>query len=136
MTADASSPPVPVAGLGAAGGRWWRLLLIGLVAGLFSTLFGVGGGIIIVPLLLVLLGYDAKVATATSLAAIIFTSIAGTAAHGVFGNVHWDRALILGLPAVAGVLLGIQISRRLSSRTLTLAFAAFLVVVAVRLVLE
>lgn len=89
-----------------------------------------------VPLLLVLLGYDARMATATSLGAIIFTSIAGTAAHGAFGNVHWDRAVLLGLAAVVGVLVGIQVSRRLSNRALTLAFAVFLVAVAVRLVIE
>ena len=89
-----------------------------------------------VPLLLGLLGYSAKVATATSLAAIIFTSIAGTAAHGAFGNVQWDRAILLGLPAIAGLLIGLQVSKRLSNRALTLAFAVFLVAVAVRLVLE
>ena len=136
MAADASTPPPPLAAGTVGRSRWWRLLLIGLVAGLFSTLFGVGGGIIIVPLLLVLLGYDAKTATATSLAAIIFTSIAGTAAHGAFGNVQWDRALLLGVSAIAGVLVGIEIARRLSNRVLTLAFAVFLVAVAVRMVIE
>ena len=88
------------------------------------------------PLLLGLMGYEARFATATSLAAIIFTSIAGVIAHGSFGNVHWDRAALLGVPAVGGLLVGIGISRRLSNRALTLAFAAFLVAVAVRLVLE
>jgi uncharacterized membrane protein YfcA len=96
----------------------------------------VGGGIIMVPLLLGLLGYEAKMATSTSLAAIVFTSIAGAIAHGAFGSVHWDRAILLGVPAVAGLLIGIRINQRLSNRALTLGFAIFLVVVAVRLVLE
>jgi uncharacterized membrane protein YfcA len=132
MSAEANSPPAGPTGAA----RWWRLAVIGLAAGLFSTLFGVGGGIIMVPLLLGLLAYDARVAAATSLAAIIFTSIAGAIAHGAFGNTHWDRALLLGIPAVGGLLLGLQISRRLTTRALTLAFAVFLVAVAVRLVLE
>jgi uncharacterized protein len=117
MASDASTPS-PADGLfGPA--RVWRLALIGLAAGFFSTVFGVGGGIVIVPLLLALLGYSARVATATSLAAIVFTSIAGTAAHGVFGSVQWDRAILLGLPAIAGLLVGLQVSKRLSNRALT-----------------
>lgn len=136
MAADASTPVSGAADAPGGAARWWRLGVIGLAAGLFSTLFGVGGGIIMVPLLLGLLGYSAKVATATSLAAIVFTSIAGTAAHGALGNVQWDKAVLLGLAAVAGVLVGIEVGKRLSNRALTLAFAAFLVVVAVRLVIE
>ena len=116
--------------------RLWRLGVIGLAAGFFSTVFGVGGGIVMVPLLLSLMRYEAKAAAATSLAAIIFTSIAGTIAHGAFGNVHWDRAAFLGVSAVGGLLIGLQVSRRVSNRTITLAFAVFLVGVAVRLVLE
>lgn len=109
------------------------LASIGLAAGLFGALFGVGGGIIMVPLLIALLAYDAKVATATSLAAIIFTATVGTAAHGVLGNVEWATALLIGIPAMAGVNLGLAIKARVSSRTLTYAFAGLLVVTAVRL---
>lgn len=118
------------------GARVWRLAVIGLAAGFFSTVFGVGGGIVMVPLLLVLMRYEARLAAATSLAAIIFTSVAGTAAHGAFGNVRWDRAAFLGISAVGGLLVGLQVSRRVSNRTLTIAFGVFLVGVAVRLVLE
>jgi hypothetical protein len=105
------------------------------VAGLFSALFGVGGGVVIVPLLLVLLAYDARIATATSLAAIIFTAAVGTAAHGALGNVDWARALMIGIPAMAGLTLGLALKARISSRALTYAFAGLLVAVAVRLVI-
>jgi len=89
-----------------------------------------------VPLLIALLAYDAKAATATSLAAIIFTSVVGTATHGVLGNVEWDKAILIGVAAVGGLLIGLAVKARISSKALTLGFAVFLVAVAVRLVLE
>ena len=105
--------------------------MTGLAAGLFAALFGVGGGIVLVPLLIGLLAYDARVATATSLAAIIVTASVGAAAHGALGNVEWGTALLVGLPAMVGVMLGLRVKDRLSSRALTDAFAGLLVAVAV-----
>jgi uncharacterized protein len=93
----------------------------------------VGGGIIMVPLLIWLLAYDAKVATATSLAAIIFTATFGAATHGALGNVDWSTALLIGIPAMVGVNLGLLIKARVSSRSLTYAFALLLIGVAVYL---
>ena len=84
--------------LGHAGRRVATLVAVGLAAGFFSALFGVGGGLVVVPLLIGLLAYDAKVATATSLAAIIFTATFGTATHGGLGNVDWTMALLIGVP--------------------------------------
>jgi uncharacterized membrane protein YfcA len=90
----------------------------------------VGGGIIMVPLLMLLLAYEAKAATATSLAAIVFTATVATITHGALGNVEWETALLIGIPAMAGVTLGVAIKARVSSHALTYAFAALLVVVA------
>jgi uncharacterized membrane protein YfcA len=112
-----------------------NLAVVGLIAGLFSALFGVGGGIVMVPLLIALLGYDAKVATATSLAAVIFTAVWGTAAHGALGNVDWATAALVGIPATLGVTVGIAVKKRISSKNLTYAFAALMVATAVRLVI-
>ena len=109
---------------------------MGLTAGLFATLFGVGGGIVMVPMLVLLLGFDPKVATATSLAAIIVTASVGVVTHGLLGNVAWGYAALIGLPAVVGLLGGLWIKDRISSRALTLAFAALLLVVAIWLVLK
>lgn len=120
---------------GILGDRRARLAAIGLVSGLFSALFGVGGGLVIVPLLLALLAYDARSATATSLAAIVLTATVGTLAHGALGNVDVARALLVGIPAMAGVTLGVAVKARVSPAALTYAFAAFLVAVAVRLAL-
>lgn len=117
-------------------GRLGPLVAIGLAAGLFASLFGVGGGIVMVPLLIGLLAYDPRAATATSLAAIIFTATVGAATHGALGNVHWGTAALVGIPAMAGVTIGLAIKERISARALTYAFAALLLAVAVRLALS
>lgn len=116
-----------------ADGRWTRIAVIGIAAGFFSALFGVGGGIIIVPLLLLLLAYDAKIATATSLAAIVIMATVGAGAHAALDNVDFARAALIGIPAILGVQIGLWIKDRISSRILTLAFAALLLVVAIRM---
>ncbi len=84
-----------------------------------------------VPLLVLLLGFDPKVATATSLAAIIVTASVGVASHGLLGNVAWGYAVLIGLPAVVGLLGGLWVKDRISSRALTVAFAVLLTVVAI-----
>lgn len=112
------------------------LVGIGLAGGFFGALFGVGGGIVVVPLLMLLTGFAVKEATATSLAIIGFTAIFGVLAFSVLGHVYWADAALVGLPALAGTLAGTWAHRRLSSRMLTFLFAGFLVVVAIRLVLE
>ena len=108
-----------------------KLAAIGLVAGLFSALFGVGGGIVTVPLLILLLAFDGKVATGTSLAAIGITALAGTILYGFEGHVDVAYAALVGLPAAAGAVAGTAIQQRISARTLSLAFAALLASIAV-----
>jgi hypothetical protein len=114
--------------------RSLRLAVIGTLAGLFSGLFGVGGGSVIVPLLVLWLAYDEHAATATSLAAIAF--IAGFAAltQGLYGNVHVLDAVLIGVPAVVGVLIGTRLQQRLPARTVSLLFAGVLVLSAVELI--
>ena len=109
-----------------------RLLAIGLVAGVFSALFGVGGGIIIVPLLVVV-GLSGRTATGTSLAAITLTAAAGAIAYGFHGDLKPGAAALIGLPAVGGVLLGVELQQRLTSKMLTLGFALLLTAVGIRL---
>ena len=113
-----------------------RLLAIGLIAGFFSALFGVGGGIVMVPLLIGWLAFDAKIATATSLAAIIITASVGVVAHGSLGNVPWGYALLIAVPALGGLMAGLAVKDRISSRALTLAFCALLAAVSIWLVVE
>jgi uncharacterized membrane protein YfcA len=110
-----------------------RLLLIGLVAGFFSALFGVGGGIVIVPLLLLFGGFEMRTATATSLAAIGITATAGTVVYAIHGDVEPVYAALVGVPAAAGALVGTTLQQRLPVRTLSFLFAALLVAIAIRM---
>jgi uncharacterized protein len=112
------------------------LLITGACAGLFSALFGVGGGVVIVPMLVSFGGYGTKRATSTSLAAIIFIAVWGTLAQGALGNVDWGAALLIGIPAMLGVVIGIAIKRRISTARLSLAFTALMVIVAALLVVQ
>ncbi len=111
-------------------------MAIGTAAGLFSGLFGVGGGSVIVPLLVLWRGYEERSATATSLAAIIFIAAFAAATQGLYGNVHVLDALLVGIPAVGGVLFGTWLQQRVDNRSLSLLFAAVLVASAVELVLR
>ena len=101
-----------------------------------AALFGVGGGIVVVPLLIVLVGLGSKEASATSLAAIGFTAVFGVIAYTALDHVSWRDAALVGIPAMVGTLLGVWLQQRVSSRLLTLLFAGLLVVVAVRLFFE
>jgi uncharacterized membrane protein YfcA len=111
-------------------------MTIGTLAGLFSGLFGVGGGSVIVPLLVLWLGYDERSATATSLAAIIFIAAFAAATQGLYGNVHVLDAVLIGVPAVLGVLIGTRLQQRLQGRSIALLFAAVLVASAAELILR
>ena len=108
-----------------------RLALIGVASGFFAALFGVGGGLIIVPLLVLLARFATRPAMATSLGAIAITALAGTTRYAVHGDVEWGYALLIGLPASVGAVVGTSIQQRLNTRRLALAFAVFLVVVGV-----
>ena len=112
-----------------------RLVLIGLVAGLFSALFGVGGGIVMVPLLVLVAGLDDRPATGTSLAAIGIIALAGTVAYSLHGEVDPGAAALVGLPGALGALAGTSLQQRLANRTLALAFAALLGAVGIRLLI-
>jgi hypothetical protein len=115
--------------------RFLRLAVIGTLAGAFSALLGVGGGTVIVPLLVLWLGYGEHEATGTSLAAIAVIAVLGAAGQAAYGNVRLGDGLLVGLPAVFGVVIGTNLQQRLSGRAISLSFAALLVVVAVVLLI-
>jgi uncharacterized protein len=114
--------------------RTLKLAAIGTLAGVFSGLFGVGGGTVMVPLLVLWLGYGAREATGTSLAAIVFIAAFAAATQGIYGNVHALDAVLIGVPAIGGVLLGTSLQQRLPTRSISLLFAVVLVASAAELV--
>lgn len=113
-----------------------RLLVTGLVAGVFSALFGVGGGIVAVPLLVLLVGFPERVATAVSLGAIGITALAGTIFFGLRGDVEVEYAALVGIPAAAGAFAGTALQQRITARVLTYLFSGLLAGLAVWLLVS
>jgi uncharacterized membrane protein YfcA len=116
--------------------RTLGLAAIGTLAGAFSGIFGVGGGIIIVPLLILWFGYGERLATGTSLAAIVLIGLLGALFQGgIYGNVHVLTGLLLAIPAVIGVIWGTRLQQRISQEAVSLLFAALLLIVALELII-
>ncbi|MGA1837424.1 sulfite exporter TauE/SafE family protein [Herbiconiux sp. 11R-BC] len=106
-------------------GRIMALVAVGLVAGFLSGLFGVGGGVVIVPALTLLLGYGHRAASGTSLFAIAPSSLAGAISYGVRGDVDLTAAVLIAAGSVLGTQLGVALLHRISARTLSFVFASF-----------
>lgn len=106
---------------------------IGLLAGLLSGLFGVGGGTVIVPLLVLVLAYNQRLAAGTSLAAIIPIASVGVISYAIHGSVAWIPGLILAAGAVVGAQIGTWLLPRVPLAALRWSFIGFLVVVIVSL---
>lgn len=100
---------------------------IGLLAGLLSGLFGVGGGVVMVPLQMLFLGESIKAAVRTSLGAIVAIAISGLAQHTWNGNVLWIPGLCLGLGGIIGAQVGSRLLPRLPEKTVNLLFKLFLI---------
>src|SRR4051794_8605288 len=132
-SADGADTPVVWPPMSA---RLIRLAAIGTAAGVFSGLFGVGGGTVIVPLLILWFGFDERTATGTSLAAIVIIAAAAAAVHGGYGNVHVGYALLVGIPALGGVLAGTALQQRVPMRVVSLSFAVLLVASAIDLLVR
>ena len=108
---------------------------IGLLAGLLSGLFGVGGGTVIVPLLVLFLHFNQRLGAGTSLAAIVPTASVGVVSYAIHGSVAWVPALILAAGSVVGAQIGTRLLPKISQTTLRWFFVGFLVIVIVSLFL-
>ena len=112
---------------------WWKLALIGLSAGVVGGGLGVGGGIVMVPLL-VLAGLDRHRAHATSLAAIVLIAAMGAASFGVSGEIDIVVGVTVGIGGILGSAIGATVMHRISVRALTIVFAIVLLVAAARMI--
>lgn len=112
---------------------YFIVALIGILGGLASGLFGVGGGLIFVPLLILLRGADPHVAIGTSLAAIVPTAVVGAYRHYGSGMIDWKIALLLVVFAAAGAWIGAGLSIRLDTIMLRKLFAIFLLLVSFKM---
>lgn len=108
-----------------------QLTVIGLMAGAFSALFGVGGGTVMVPMLVLWRGFDEKKATGTSLLAIVIIAAYAVISYALFGSVDWVTGLLIGIPAVLGVIFGTWIQQRITDRVLSGMFAVLMLFIVV-----
>jgi uncharacterized membrane protein YfcA len=132
--ASASASP-PSAGR-AVSSRTLRVVCVGLVAGFLSGLFGVGGGILIVPALVLLLGFDQRLAHGTSLAAVLPIAISSLTTYALADEVDWTFGALLAVGAVTGAVIGTQILHRLPHDALAITFALLLAATAIRLLFD
>jgi uncharacterized membrane protein YfcA len=107
--------------------------LIGLFSGIASGLFGVGGGIIMVPAMMFFMGLPIHVAVGTSLAVIIPTALMGTYKHNIQHNIDWFVALSLAPTAILGGFLGAHLTTLISGPSLKRAFGGVLLAVGIKL---
>jgi uncharacterized membrane protein YfcA len=110
---------------------WARLVLVGLGVGFLTGFFGVGGGFLIVPALVVLLGLPMHLAVGTSLLVIALNALWGILGNLRFGTLDWTLTLLFAVGGVVGVLAGGKLAGRLPDRSLRVAFALLIVGVAV-----
>ena len=134
MSSPASDPRTSDAGaIELSTSTWIRVAVVGLFAGPASGLFGVGGGTIIVPGLVLVAGFSQKLATGTSLAAVVPISAAALVGYARGDSVDVQRGLWIGLGAVVGTLIGTRLLRRTSDRWLQVGFALLLVATGLRM---
>ena len=111
-----------------------QIVVLGLAAGFLSGLFGVGGGVLMVPALVLVVGMGQRLAHGTSLAAIVPIALSGVAGYAVAGEVDWVASLFLVVGAAGiGAVIGTHLLHVLPTRVLALVFAAVLVATALRM---
>src|SRR5256885_7829971 len=114
--------------------RTLKLAVIGTAGGIFSGLLGGGGGSVIVPLLIIWLGYGEREATGTSMMAIVVIAALAVTLQAFYGNVDPPKAALVGIPAIAGAITGTAVQQRIPERAISPLFAALLIVIAIELI--
>jgi len=109
------------------------IIIMGLIAGILSSLLGIGGGILLVPGLIFLLNFEIHKAIGTSLAVILPTALIGVYRHNVYGNINWKTGLLIAIGSVIGAYLGAWLSKILPAEILKKTFVIFILVIAFKL---
>lgn len=133
-----TDPPEPADDPGSFGGEasaraWLGLVAVGIAAGFFSGLFGIGGGMVVVPALVAFLGMQHHRAIGTSLLAIVPAVLAGVVSYAAAGSVDWLAAVAVAVGAVAGAWIGNLLLPRIPRRVAQWTFVAFVLVMAISL---
>ena len=110
-----------------------KFAILGIVVGLFSSVFGVGGGVIMVPFLVIIAGFTQHLAQGISLAAMVPTALVGAARYMKAGNMNLGVALALCVGSIPAAFVGAELAQRLPQTTLRALFALFMVGVAARI---
>jgi len=118
------------------GYNWWSAVLVGLAVGLISGLFGIGGGSLFVPAMVLLYRFPPHIASATSMFVILWSAIIGSATHIYLGEIDWMSAAFLIPGALVGGWVGARIAQRLSSKVLLWILRSVLLLIAIRLIVE
>lgn len=112
------------------------LIVLGLLAGALAAILGVGGGIIFVPALVIVAGFEQHLAQGTSLAVILLTVVVATFGHARRGRVSWMYAVPLGIASIGGALVGSRLALALDGDVLRRLFSVLLAVIAVQMALR
>lgn len=110
--------------------------LVGLIAGIASGYIGVGGGFIMVPMFMQLLGTPMKKTSGTSLIAVMILAIPGVITQAIYGNVNWLAGIFVSIGSIPGAVIGSHLMKRIPERTLRFIFSAFLLVAATMLIVN
>jgi hypothetical protein len=116
--------------------KFLPMACIGLAAGILAGLFGVGGGVVMVPLQMLILGEDIKAAVRTSLGAIVAIAASGLVQHTLNNNVLWVPGLVLGVGGIMGAQFGTRLLPKLPERTIAIMFRILLIALAVYMLIR
>lgn len=112
-----------------------KIISFGFIAGIFSGLLGIGGGIILIPLMVTYLGISQHIAHGTSLATIIPTALTASIVYGYTNNINFAPAVPLAIGSMIGASLGAKWMKKISPKQLKQLFGVFLIVIGIRMIL-
>ena len=113
--------------------KLFLLVIFCLIAGILSSSFGIGGGIIFVPILIILLGFNMKQAAATSQFALFFTSLSGLLLYSYYGYPNYPMGFSLSIGSLIGGTIGSKLSSKISSNSLKIIFSLVLIIISIKL---